>query len=139
MRSTFDYAKWKGEDMTTENEEEASINTEITKESRKTLIKTFGKYWRCDKVMDWSKTEPSIFGRQTPKSQRVDFKTMRGVYMLFKGDELVYVGVAVRESIAKRLKHHTKDKLCNHWDRFSWFGIDGENQNDTIVRSIRSA
>ncbi|WP_304719569.1 HTH domain-containing protein [uncultured Alistipes sp.] len=131
LRSTFDYAKWKGEDKTTENEETASLDTEITKESRKTIIKAFGKHWQCEKI-DWSKTEPSLVGRQTSKSQFVDFKTVRGVYMLYDHSKLVYVGVAVDESIAKRLKHHTKDKLCNLWNNFSWFGIDGVNQNGTI-------
>lgn len=131
LRSTFDYAKWKGADTTTEKEETASLDTEITKESRKTIIKAFGKYWLRDKV-DWSKTEPSLIGRQTSKSQLVDFKTMRGVYMLYDNHQLVYVGEAVKESIAKRLKHHTKDRLCNRWNRFSWFGIDGVNQNGTI-------
>ncbi len=131
LRNTFNYAKWKGEDTTTENEEKASIDTEITKESRKTIIKTYGKHWRRDKV-DWTKTEPSLVGRQSPKSQYVDFKAMRGIYMLFDHNELIYVGVAVKESIAKRLKHHTKDKFCNRWNRFSWFGIDSVNQNGTI-------
>ncbi len=131
LRSTFDYAKWKGKDTTTEKEETASLDTEITKESRKTLIKTFGKHWQRDKI-DWTKTEPSLVGRQTSKSLLVDFKTMRGVYMLFKDYDMVYVGVAVKESIAKRLKHHTKDKHCNRWNHFSWFGIDGVNQNGTI-------
>lgn len=132
LRSTFDYAKWKGEDTMTENEEKASIDTEITKESRKTLIKTFGKYWQREKI-DWTKTEPSLVGRQSSKSKSVDFKTMRGVYMLLdRHSQLVYVGVAVKESIAKRLKHHTKDKHSNRWTQFSWFGIDGVNQNGTI-------
>ena len=133
LRSTFDYAKWKGEDKTTEKEETASIDTEIKKESRKTIIKAFGKHWQREKV-DWSKSEPSLVGRQTSKSQFVDFKTVRGVYMLYDHSKLVYVGVAVDESIAKRLKHHTKDKLCNLWNNFSWFGIDGVNQNGTIRR-----
>ena len=131
LRSSFDYAKWKGEDTTTENEEKASIDTEITKESRKTLIKTFGKHWLREKV-DWATAEPSLYGRQSPKSQLVDFKTMRGIYMLFDNNELIYVGVAVKESIAKRLKHHTKDKHCTRWNRFSWFGIDGVNPNGEI-------
>ena len=129
--STFDYAKWKGEDTTTENEEEASIDTEITKESQKTIIKAFGKYWKRDKI-EWTKTEPSLFGRQTSKSQPVDFKTVRGVYMLLNDNQLEYVGVAVKESIAKRLKQHTKDKHCNRWNNFSWFSFDGVNQNGTI-------
>lgn len=129
--STFDYAQWKGGDTMTENEEKASIDTEITKESRKTLIKTFGKHWLREKV-DWSKTEPSLLGRQSSKSQSVDFKTMRGIYMLFDNNQLVYVGIAVKESIAKRLRQHTKDRHCTRWNRFSWFGIDGVNQNGTI-------
>ena len=129
LRSTFDYAKWKGEDKTTEKEETASIDTEIKKESRKTIIKAFGKHWQRDKV-DWSKTE--LVGRQTSKSQFVDFKTVRGVYMLFKDYDMIYVGVAVKESIAKRLKQHTKDKHSTCWNCFSWFSFDGVNQNGTI-------
>lgn len=131
LRNTFDYAKWKGEDKTTENEETASLDTEITKESRKTIIKAFGKHWRRDKI-DWSTTEPSLFGRQTSKSLPVDFKTVRGVYMLLDNNQFVYVGVAVKESIAKRLRQHTKDKHCNRWNNFSWFSFDGVNQNGTI-------
>ena len=132
LRSTFDYAKWKGEDKTTENEEKASLDTEIKKESRKTLIKAYGKHWKRDKI-DWvSTSEPFLFGRQTSKSQLVDFKTVRGVYMLFKDYDMIYVGVAVKESIAKRLKQHTKDKHSTCWNRFSWFSFDGVNQNGTI-------
>ncbi len=131
LRSTFDYAKWEGEDKTNENEETASLDTEITKESRKTIIKAFGKHWRRDKI-DWSTTEPSLWGRQTSKSQPVDFKTVRGVYMLFKDYDMIYVGVAVKESIAKRLRQHTKDKHCDRWNNFSWFSFDGVNQNGTI-------
>ena len=129
--STFDYAKWKGEDTTTENEEEASLDTEITKESRKTIIKAFGKHWQREKI-DWSTTKPSLWGRQTSKSQPVDFKTVRGVYMLLNDNQLIYVGVAVKESIAKRLKDHTKDRHSTCWNRFSWFSFDGVNQNGTI-------
>ena len=131
LRSSFDYAKWKGEDTTTENEETASLDTEIKKESRKTIIKAFGKRWQRDKI-DWSKTEPSLVGRQMSKSQFVDFKTVRGVYMLFRDYDMIYVGVAVKESIAKRLKHHTKDKHSTCWNQFSWFSFDGVNQNGTI-------
>lgn len=39
---------------------------------------------------------------------------------------------AVKESIARRLKHHTKDNHGNRWNRFLWFGIDGVNQDGTI-------
>lgn len=75
---------------------------------------------------------PTLQGRQSPESQSVDFSTMRGIYMLFDNNTLVYVGIAVKDSIAKRLRDHTKDRHCTRWNRFSWFGIDGVNQNGTI-------
>ena len=52
--------------------------------------------------------------------------------MLFKDYDMIYVGIAAKESIAKRLKHHTKDRHSTCWNRFSWFSFDGVNQNGTI-------
>ena len=61
---------------------------------------------------------------------------MRGVYILHYGQEIVYVGQAVSDSgIGKRLRDHTKDRLSNRWDGFSWFGLDSVNTDGVIEKS----
>ena len=44
-----------------------------------------------------------------------------GVYVLYKGNNLYYVGLA--SDLYWRLYRHTKDKHKNHWDKFSVFII----------------
>ncbi len=45
-----------------------------------------------------------------------------GLYVLYKGDELYYVGITGRD-LFWRLYHHTRDKHKNKWGRFSVFII----------------
>jgi len=40
-----------------------------------------------------------------------------GIYALFKGNRLYYVGLA--SNLRNRLKHHLKDRHAHTWDRFS--------------------
>ena len=40
-----------------------------------------------------------------------------GVYALYKGDKLYYVGLAT--NLRSRLRHHLKDRHRGLWDRFS--------------------
>jgi hypothetical protein len=40
-----------------------------------------------------------------------------GVYALYKGDKLYYVGLAT--NLMARVKHHLKDRHAGKWDRFS--------------------
>jgi len=51
-------------------------------------------------------------------------KIMRGyagVYVLYKGKRLYYVGLAT--DLYNRLRWHTKDKHKNKWDRFAIFRV----------------
>lgn len=43
-----------------------------------------------------------------------------GLYVLYKGKNVVYIGKA-RTNLAKRLRDHTADHLKNKWDAYSWF------------------
>lgn len=67
-------------------------------------------------------------------SDPIDFKDVRGIYLLYEGREVVYVGQALDSPIVKRLKDHTRDRLSGRWDRFSWFGLDGVNPDGSIVK-----
>ena len=86
------------------------------------LINAFGMYWNRDKV-DWSKPHPQILGRQTAKSDPIDFGLQTGIYLLHDRREVIYVGRAVENPIVSRLREHTSNRLGGRWDRFSWFGV----------------
>jgi len=52
-------------------------------------------------------------------------QTMRGVagiYALYDGDELYYVGLA--RSLRGRIKKHTRDKHSGNWDNFSIYVVE---------------
>ena len=58
-------------------------------------------------------------------SEAIDFRDQSGVYVLYSGFHMIYVGQAGvgNQKLFNRLKQHTRDALADRWDRFSWFGI----------------
>lgn len=90
------------------------------------FINAFGMNWRRDNV-DW-KTIPKLLGQQQG-GQPVDFCNQKGVYLLHDGSRVVYVGRTIDQPLGVRLRQHTTDRLNGRWDRFSWFGILGVNEN----------
>ncbi|WP_433828530.1 HTH domain-containing protein [Actinoplanes sp. CA-015351] len=97
------------------------------------LINAFGMFWRRDLVI-WAPTEPQLLGQQQAGSDAINFAAQTGVYILYDGDRVIYVGRVTGERLSKRLKEHTRDRLNGRWDRFSWFGVrrpaaSGELQN----------
>ena len=97
---------------------------------RRQLIKNRGLHWKAQ-LVDWGK--PSINAKagkilghkvRAKRGGTVNFWEQQGVYALYDGWELVYVGQALgKGGIGKRLKHHRSDELAERWDRFSWFGL----------------
>ena len=56
------------------------------------------------------------------QSQLTDLVGKRhGVYALYKGEKLYYVGLAT--NLRRRIKHHLADKHAGKWDRFSLYLI----------------
>lgn len=104
-------------------------------ESRKLIVKAYGLHWKRNNV-DWKKpNDLKVLGAQS-EAKNVNFAKMRGVYILHNEQEIVYVGQAIsEEGIGKRLREHTKDRLANRWNTFSWFGLDSVNSNGEIIRS----
>ena len=96
------------------------------------LIKNFGMYWIRDGV-NW-KHNPKLLGSQSDGAQPIDLSEMRGVYMLYDGREVIYVGQAADQPILKRLIQHTKNRLATRWNRFSWFGIDKVNKEGKVEK-----
>ena len=93
-------------------------------------LRAFGMFWRRDAVI-WTEREPRLLGRQGLGASNVDFGGQIGVYLLHDRDRVVYVGRA-GDAIVARLKAHTTDRLGGRWDRFSWFGLRGVNDDGTL-------
>lgn len=74
-------------------------------------------YWAGK--LDGSKGRVSDIQRP---NQTVDVWKFPGVYALYRGDALVYVGQG--SPIGDRLlAHHRTDALAGRWDSFSWFSM----------------
>lgn len=85
------------------------------------IISSFGMFWRRDAI-DWV-SKPKILGMQQIGAQPVDFHNQVGIYLLYDGREVIYVGRATERPLGRRLFEHTADRLSSRWDRFSWFGL----------------
>lgn len=57
-----------------------------------------------------------------------------GIYALYKGDKLYYVGIA--ENLLGRVDGHTKDKHRNRWDKVSFFVINKHRYSKDIETVI---
>src|SRR5271157_717327 len=66
------------------------------------LINAFGMYWSRDKVL-WT-ANPQLLGQQQPDSTPVDFAGEKGVYLLYDGREVVYVGRTTDQPLGVRLR-----------------------------------
>ncbi|MDO4335176.1 MAG: HTH domain-containing protein [Bacteroidales bacterium] len=107
-----------------ETQEEDLLNNSIEIIENEKVIKHYGVFWNRENV-DWNGYPFKLLGIDSQETGPIDFRSMRGVYLLYDFREVVYVGQAVgNSSIADRLKAHTKDRHANRWNRFSWFGID---------------
>ena len=85
------------------------------------VISSFGMFWRREGV-EWNST-PKILGMQQIGAEAVDFSKQIGIYLLYDGREVIYVGRSADRPLGRRLYEHTVDRLSSRWDRFSWFGI----------------
>jgi hypothetical protein len=96
------------------------------------LINAFGMFWSRDRV-HWKSTMPRLFGVQQSGSIPVNFTTQAGVYLLYDGRSVVYVGKVTEPRMGLRLFEHTRDRLTGRWDRFSWFGVRGVRDDGELT------
>ena len=85
-------------------------------EERDVIVACFGMFWERDPIC-W-RTTPQIWGLQYTGSDPVDFCNQVGVYLLYDGREVIYVGRIVDRILGKRLFEHTRDRLRTRWNRF---------------------
>ena len=95
--------------------------SEEEEEEQYDIITSFGMFWRRDSI-DWMST-PKILGMQQIGAEAVDFHKQTGIYLLYDGREVIYVGRATDRPLGRRLYEHTLDRFSSRWDRFSWFGL----------------
>ncbi len=85
------------------------------------IVTSFGMFWRKDAV-EWLAT-PKLLGMQQIGATSVDFYKQLGIYLLYDGREVIYVGRTTDRPLGRRLYEHTLDRMSARWDRFSWFGL----------------
>ena len=85
------------------------------------IVSSFGMFWRRDGV-EWS-TQPKFLGMQEIGATPVNFYGQIGIYLLYDGREVIYVGRTTDHPLGRRLYEHTFDRMSARWDRFSWFGL----------------
>lgn len=85
------------------------------------IVTSFGMFWRKESI-DWVPT-PKLLGMQQIGATPVDFFKQLGIYLLYDGREVIYVGRTTDRPLGKRLYEHTIDRMSARWDRFSWFGL----------------
>lgn len=97
------------------------------------VVSSFGMFWRRD-LVDWSST-PKILGMQQIGAEAVNFQKQLGIYLLYDGREIIYVGRASDRPVGRRLYEHTVDRLATRWDRFSWFGVLPVSDKGTLGKA----
>lgn len=85
------------------------------------IITSFGMFWRRDAI-EWTAIQ-RLLGMQSIGATPVDFNKQLGIYLLYDGREVIYVGRTTDRSLGRRLYEHTFDRMSARLDRFSWFGL----------------
>ena len=70
---------------------------------------------------------------QREEKQR-DYRKFVGIYCLYGGGDLLYVGEAglgtKETTLFSRLNSHRKGPMSGRWDKFSWFGCERERLDE---------
>ena len=85
------------------------------------IVSSFGMFWRRNAI-EWIAT-PKLLGMQQIGATAVDFNRQLGIYLLYDGREVIYIGRTTDRPLGRRLFEHTSDRMAARWDRFSWFGL----------------
>lgn len=98
-----------------------AVEESAESEAQYEIVTSFGMFWRRESVQ-WVST-PKLLGMQQLGAVPVDFNKQLGIYLLYDGREVIYIGRSTERPLGKRLFEHTLDRLGARWDRFSWFGL----------------
>lgn len=95
------------------------------------IVRCVGMYWHHSKV-SW-RTKPRILGQEQQGAKEIDFSNQIGVYLLHDRSRIIYVGRSIDRPLGVRLSEHTRDRLNGRWDRFSWFGLRGVDDDGKLT------
>jgi HB1/ASXL restriction endonuclease-like protein with HTH domain len=118
-KGTFALSKAAALTESTSSSELESNSSEL--EEQYEIVSSFGMFWRREKI-NWVAT-PKLLGMQQIGATAVDFNKQIGIYLLYDGREVIYVGRTTERPLGRRLFEHTADRMSARWDRFSWFGL----------------
>ena len=107
------------EDEEVDDEDEDEDESTSTPQLR---VVSYGMYWRRSAVV-WSTTAHLLGVETYSQPEPIDFTEQRGLYLLHRGHQTVYVGKAIAQALGKRISDHTRDRLGGRWDSFSWLGF----------------
>ena len=102
-------------------------NTKNSARRSRTLIVRYLERVSIEIFSKFPRLLPDLVGRQ------------HGVYSLYKGNRLYYVGLAT--SLKSRIKHHLKDKHAAKWDKFSLYLVRKEDhirELESVIMRIAS-
>lgn len=95
------------------------------------LIGAMGMYWHHDRI-NWRR-KSRLLGQQQGGATHVDFCDQIGVYLLHDHSRVIYVGRSTDRPLGIRLREHTMDRLNGRWNRFSWFGLKGVDEDGRLT------
>jgi hypothetical protein len=98
-----------------------AVDESSESEEQYDIVSSFGMFWRRDAIQ-WVAT-PKLLGMQQLGATPDDFNRQLGIYLLYDGREVIYIGRTTDRPLGRRLYEHTFDRLAARWDRFSWFGL----------------
>jgi len=91
------------------------------------IIQSYGLFWRTEDVFWQTFKKRELLGvpRGARTSQPTNFSERVGIYVLYEGHRMIYVGQtgAGQNRLFQRLRTHTRDVYADRWDHFSWFGL----------------
>jgi len=129
-KGTFSLAKKAATGSPTKKPYTAKPQSEEEEEEQYAIVSSFGMFWRREAI-EWVAT-PKILGMQQIGATPVDFTKQLGIYLLYDGREVIYVGRSTDRPLGRRLYEHTIDRMSARWDRFSWFGLLPVSDSGTL-------
>jgi hypothetical protein len=106
------------------------ISESEEEEEQYEIVSSFGMFWRRDGI-EWNAV-PRLLGMQQIGATPVNFCKQLGIYLLYDGREVIYVGRTTDRPLGRRLYEHTADRMSSRWDRFSWFGLLPVSETGTL-------
>ena len=108
----------------------------VQEETDLARVTAYGLYWERDKVY-WEPGQGRTRKYRLPGSADdsedvIEFGDQWGVYILYDGSQVVYVGQSMKGIFGRLSLHNHGRRRNSRWDRFSWFGFRAVNTDGTL-------